>query len=57
MSDFEDEGLYSSGAPVDTYDSKDNVSKDVLVEETDLLVSILQSSDLQSEFKDVKVIS
>ena len=55
MSDFEDQGLFSDGEPMDTTSSEDNISKDVLEEETDLLVSISQSSDLQSESKGVKV--
>ena len=46
MSEFEDQGLYSSGVPLDTTNSEDNVFKDILVEETDTLVSILQYSDL-----------
>ena len=40
---------------MDTAYSEDNVSKDILLEEPDPLVSNLQSSDLPSESKGVKV--
>ena len=40
MFDFEDQGLYLLVVPMDTANSEDNISKDVLVEETDPLVSI-----------------
>ena len=55
MYDFEDQSLYSPGVHVDTTDSEDKVSKDFLVEETDLLVSNWQSSDLPHESKGVEV--
>ena len=56
MSHFEDQSLFSPEVPVDTADFEDNIFKDVLDEETDPLVSILQSnSDLLSESKGVKV--
>ena len=43
------------GVPIDTSNSEDNVFKYILEEETNLFVSILQSNDLPSEFKDIKV--
>ena len=48
ISDFKDQDLYFPGVPIDIADSENNISKGILVEYPDLLVSILQSSDLQS---------
>ena len=45
MSDLDDRGLFLEGQqPIDTIGSGDNVFADILEEETDPLVSILQSN-------------